>query len=113
MARHETQGGEITASGLVTGVAAKSLEVPGSDWLVPAVFIIGGVAAIGLVIVALGAYLAPNAPNLAAVTAGVAIMLLAAIAWIFAAAYLIARIVKRRFTGRRPASRPGQPATEA
>ena len=113
MARHETQSGEITASELAAGAPSEAMEASGNDWLMPAVFIIGGVAAIGLVIVALGAYLAPNAPNLAAVTAGVAIMLLAAIAWIFAATYLIASLVKQWFTGRRPASRPGQPTAEA
>ena len=108
MARHETQSSELIAS-----APAESEESTRNDWLSPIVFIIGGVAAIGLVIVAWGAYFAPNAPNLTAVTAGVAIMLLAATAWILAATYLIASLVKRWFTDRRPASRPGSPAAKA
>ena len=107
MARHETQSSELKASRLASSGPAKLAAAPRNDWLTAAVFIIGGVAAIGLVIVALGAYLAPNAPNLTVATIGVAIMLLAATAWILAAAYVVVSLVKRWFTSRRPASRTG------
>ena len=82
-------------------VAATPAPVAEHDWLIPAVFIIGAFAALGLVVVAFGAYLTPS---ITAVVVGVAIMLLAATAWVIAALYLMVGILKRLFSLRRAAT---------
>ena len=79
-------------------VAAPPTPAAEHDWLIPAVFIIGAFAALGLVVVAFGAYLTPS---ITTVVVGVAIMLLAATAWIIAALYLMVSILKRLFIPRR------------
>ena len=79
-------------------VTATLMPVSEYDWLIPAVFIIGAFAALGLVVVVFGAYLTPS---ITTVVIGVVIMLVAATAWIVAALYLIGGILKRLFTPRR------------
>ena len=82
-------------------VAATPMSAAEHDWLIPAVFSIGAFAALGLVVVAFGAYLTPS---ITAVVVGVAIMLLAAMAWVIAALYLMVGILKRLFSPRRAAT---------
>ena len=76
------------------------------DWWNFAIFSIGGVAALGLVVVLFGAYLTPNDTL---IVSGTIIMLLAVIAWILAACYVLVTIAKRWFTPGDKKSRGPQP----
>ena len=94
----DARNGRPSANDLVAAAPAPAAE---HDWLIPAVFIIGAFAALGLVVVAFGAYLTPS---ITTVVVGVAIMLLAATAWMIAALCLMVGILKRLFSPRRAAA---------
>lgn len=100
MATQDAGTGDARTSGgpARNPVSATLMPVSEHDWLIPAVFIIGAFAALGLVVVVFGAYLTPS---ITTVVIGVVIMLVAATAWIVAALYLIGGILKRLFTPRR------------
>ena len=100
MATQDAGTGDARTGGLPdpNPVTAALMPVSEHDWLIPAVFIIGAFAALGLVVVVFGAYLTPS---ITTVVIGVAIMLVAATAWVIAALYLIGGILKRLFTPRR------------
>ena len=72
------------------------------DWWNFAIFSIGGVAALGLVVVLFGAYLTPSDT---AIISGTIIMLIAVIAWILAVCFVIVDVVKRWFLIRDKRSR--------
>ena len=72
------------------------------DWWNFAMFSIGGLAALGLVVVLFGAYLTPND---SAIISGTIIMLIAVIAWILAVCFVIVDVVKRWFVIRDKRSR--------
>ena len=72
------------------------------DWWNFAIFSIGGVAALGLVVVLFGAYITPND---AAIISGTIIMLIAVVAWLLAACFVIVDIVKQWFIIRDKRSR--------
>ena len=72
------------------------------DWWNFAIFSIGGVAALGLVVVLFGAYLIPNN---AAIISGTIIMLVAVIAWFFSVCFVIVDVAKQWFVIRGKRSR--------
>ena len=96
MATHGTPSTELGPDTPVAEHRAKR------DWWNFAIFSIGGVAALGLVVVLFGAYLTPNDT---AIISGTIIMLIAVIAWIFAVCFVIVDVVKRWFVIRDKRSR--------
>ena len=103
MATQDASTGDVGNSrpSVNDSVAASAEPAAEHDWLIPAVFIIGAFAALGLIVVAFGAYLTSS---ITTVVVGVAIMLLAAMAWVIAALYLMVGILKRLFSPRRAAT---------
>ena len=71
----------------------------GHNWSNVALFSIGGVAAIGLVIVLSGAYLV-KPESVTMIVAGTVILMLAVIAWIFTALAMIGSLIWRLITSR-------------
>ena len=86
MVTHRTPSTELGHDAPVAESRAKR------DWWNFAMFSIGGVAALGLVVVLFGAYLTPNDT---AIISGTIIMLIAVIAWILAACFVIIDVVKQ------------------
>ena len=72
------------------------------DWWNFAIFSIGGVAALGLVVVLFGAYMTPHDTL---IVIGTIILLLAVVAWLLAACLVMANIAKQWLTPRDRKSR--------
>ena len=72
------------------------------DWWNFAIFSIGGVAALGLVVVLFGAYITPHDT---VIVSGTIILLLAVVAWILAACIVVANVAKQWLTPRDRKSR--------
>ena len=83
-----------SASGEATpvGAGAPKGDPAVNNWLNLALFSIGGVAAIGLVVILFGAYLLKPA-NTGVIVSGAIILMLAIIAWIFAALTMIGNLL--------------------
>ena len=85
---------EIVAVGPSRGDGTTSSHSVEIGWFNAIMLIIGGIAALGFVVVMAGAYLIDNVP---AILAGTIAILIAAVAWIIVAGYWMATIFKRRF----------------
>ena len=100
---------EISPSSNPSGPAASEASSVGagapkggpavSNWLNLALFSIGGVAAIGLVVILFGAYLIEPV-NTGVIVAGTIILMLAVIAWIFTALTMVGILVWKLITSR-------------
>ena len=94
-----------TELGRVTPVAEPRAK---RDWWNFAMFSIGGVAALGLVVVLSGAYLVqPEHAGL--IVAGTIILMLAVIAWIFAALVMIGNLIWKIIASRGNKPRKSRP----
>ena len=78
------------------------------DWWNFAMFSIGGVAALGLVVVLFGAYLLQS-ENTGVIVAGTIILMLAVIAWIFAALVMIGNLIWKIIASRGNKPRKSRP----
>ncbi len=80
-----------------------------SNWLNFVLFSIGGVAAIGLVVILFGAYLI-GPDNAGVIVAGTIILMLAVIAWIFTGLIMVGNLIWKMITslGNKPRKSPPQ-----
>ncbi len=85
-------------------VEPKSGGAGSNNWLNFALFSIGGVAAVGLVVILFGAYLM-EPENTGAIVAGTIILMLAVIAWVFTALIMVGNLIWGMITSRGNESR--------
>ena len=81
------------------GASAPKRNQAVNNWLNLALFSIGGVAAVGLVVILFGAYLMKPV-NAGVIVAGTIILMLAVIAWIFTALAMISTLIWKLITSR-------------
>ena len=91
--------GPVSSKASLAGAGPPKENAPAGNWLNLALFSIGGVAAVGLVVVLFGAYLI-KPENTGIIVAGAIILLLAVIAWIFTALTMVGLLIWQMITPR-------------
>lgn len=81
------------------GAGEPKKDVSATDWLNFALFSIGGVAAMGLVVILFGAYLM-EPQNAGVIVSGTIILMIAVIAWIFAGLTMVGNVIWKLITSR-------------
>ena len=101
--------GLVSDGALPAGAGGPNENAGASNWLNFALFSIGGVAAIGLVVILFGAYLMGK-ENTGVIVSGTIILMLAVIAWIFTGLIMVGNLIWRIATsrGNKPRKSPPQ-----
>ena len=100
--------GTMSVEASSVGAGPPKENVPASNWLNLALFSIGGVAAIGLVVILFGAYLI-KPENINVIVAGTIILMLAVMAWIFTALLMVGDLIWKMITSRGNKQRKSPP----
>ena len=101
--------GALSGSGTPTGDGTHESDSAVNNWLNFALFSIGGVAAVGLVVILFGAYLMES-ENAGVIIAGTIILMVAVIAWILTALIMVGDLIRKLVTsrGNKPRKSPPQ-----